>query len=275
MLINELRYTLLPTAPASPPAQAAPAAEPSGARTPDPVDRVNISDAAKLTLSSATAIDTSVNAPAKAEQGCKDCAAGICTSCGDKSSNEQDELSEEEQAQVRELKKRDEEVRAHEAAHAATGGAFAGSPSYEYQTGPDGKRYAIGGEVKIDTSPIDGDPGATINKMRQVQAAALAPAEPSGQDKKVAAAAAAKIREAEAELAAERAEEFKAKTSGEDKEIAAPGETVKTASAPLSSEDRVEKQDTDDQYPNREQDDLLSRQIAQAAQAYEKIASFA
>ena len=275
MLINELRYTLLPTAPASPPAQAAPAAEPSGARTPDPVDRVNISDAAKLTLSSATAIDTSVNAPAKAEQGCKDCAAGICTSCGDKSSNEQDELSEEEQAQVRELKKRDEEVRAHEAAHAATGGAFAGSPSYEYQTGPDGKRYAIGGEVKIDTSPIDGDPGATINKMRQVQAAALAPAEPSGQDKKVAAAAAAKIREAEAELAAERAEEFKAKTSGEDKETAAPGETVKTASAPLSSEDRVEKQDTDDQYPNREQDDLLSRQIAQAAQAYEKIASFA
>ncbi|MEL7393699.1 MAG: putative metalloprotease CJM1_0395 family protein, partial [Pseudomonadota bacterium] len=47
------------------------------------------------------------------------------------------ELSEEEQAQVDELKARDREVRAHEQAHAAVGGQYAGAPSYTFQTGPD------------------------------------------------------------------------------------------------------------------------------------------
>ncbi|MAK61511.1 MAG: hypothetical protein CMK09_11060 [Ponticaulis sp.] len=217
MLINELRYTALPTAPASPPAQAAPVNAPTTSRSTDPVDRVELSSAAQLSLSSETAIATSANGTTQTEE-CAECAAGICTSCGDKAAKKTDEteLSEEEQAQVKELKERDDEVRAHEAAHAAVGGAYAGSPSYDYQTGPDGNRYAIGGEVKIDTAPIEGDPQATIDKMRQVQAAALAPAEPSGQDRKVAAAAAAKMREAEAELAAQRSEELKEQSGKPD-----------------------------------------------------------
>jgi hypothetical protein len=99
-------------------------------------------------------------------------------------------LTEDEQKEVQDLKQRDREVKAHEMAHAAAGGQYAGGASYEYQTGPDGKRYAVGGEVSIDTSPIKGDPEATIRKMQTVRKAALAPAQPSAQDRAVAAKAA-------------------------------------------------------------------------------------
>ena len=116
-------------------------------------------------------------------------------------------LSAEEKREVQKLKRVDAEVRRHEAAHAGAGGAFAGAPSYTYQTGPDGKRYAVAGEVAIDTAPVAGDPEATIAKMRTVQRAANAPSEPSGQDRAVAAAAARTEQQARAELAAERREE--------------------------------------------------------------------
>ena len=125
------------------------------------------------------------------------------------------ELSEGEQKQVAELKKRDREVRQHEQAHQAAGGQYASAPSYEYQKGPDGQQYAVGGEVQIDASPIPGDPEATIEKMRVVKAAALAPAEPSGQDRKVAAAADAAAQQARAELAAQEREERQAAFEGD------------------------------------------------------------
>ena len=114
-----------------------------------------------------------------------------------------EELTLEELQQVAELKSRDQEVRVHEMAHVMAGGAYVtGGPSYTYQMGPDGKGYAIGGEVGIDTSPIEGNPEATIQKMQTVAAAALAPAKPSGQDQKVAAAA----RQAEAKARMELAQ---------------------------------------------------------------------
>ncbi|MBR9826781.1 MAG: hypothetical protein GYB36_13425 [Alphaproteobacteria bacterium] len=113
-------------------------------------------------------------------------------------------LSDEEQKVVNELSARDREVRAHEQAHKAVGGAYTGAISYTYQQGPDGKNYAVGGEVPIDASEIPGDPEATIEKMRIVKAAALAPAEPSGQDRKVAAQADAKAAAARAELNAQQ-----------------------------------------------------------------------
>ncbi len=99
------------------------------------------------------------------------------------------ELSQEQEEVVVDLKARDREVRDHENAHAAAGGAHAGRPTYSYEVGPDGQRYAVGGEVSIDVSAVSGDSGATINKMRAVQAAALSPASPSGQDRAVAAQA--------------------------------------------------------------------------------------
>lgn len=112
-----------------------------------------------------------------------------------------EELTEEQQKQVTELKQRDAEVRSHEQAHVAAGGPYVtGGPTYEYQEGPDGRRYAVGGEVQIDTSPVDGDPEATIQKAQVVRAAALAPAEPSSQDLAVAAAATQMAAQAQAEL---------------------------------------------------------------------------
>lgn len=114
------------------------------------------------------------------------------------------ELTEEERREVEKLKQRDAEVRRHEAAHKAAAGKYAkGGPTFEYETGPDGKQYAVGGEVQIDTSEVSGDPQATIQKMQQIQRAANAPAEPSSQDRRVAAQAARAEAKARAELAEE------------------------------------------------------------------------
>ncbi|PCI01934.1 MAG: hypothetical protein COB76_00060 [Alphaproteobacteria bacterium] len=110
------------------------------------------------------------------------------------------ELTESEEKQVQELKKRDQEVRTHEQSHKTIAGPYAGEIQYETQTGPDGKEYAVGGEVSIDASPVKGDPEATIRKMDIVIRAALAPAEPSPQDRAVASQAQAQRTEAQAEL---------------------------------------------------------------------------
>lgn len=99
------------------------------------------------------------------------------------------ELTLDERRVVSELQLRDREVRAHEAAHKSAGGAYVGGASYTYQQGPDGRQYAIGGEVPVDLSTGGDNPEAVIAKMEQVRAAALAPGDPSPQDHAVAAAA--------------------------------------------------------------------------------------
>lgn len=117
-------------------------------------------------------------------------------------------LGAEEIKQVAELKARDREVRAHEAAHmAAAGGLARGGASFSYQQGPDGRHYAVGGEVSIDTAAVAGDPQATIIKAQTIRAAALAPAQPSSQDRAVAAAAAQMEAAARAELMAANREQ--------------------------------------------------------------------
>ena len=108
---------------------------------------------------------------------------------GEQNQSGDERFTEQEQAKIEELKERDREVVTHELAHANAGGQYAGSPSYTYETGPDGVKYAVAGEVPIDTSKVAGDPQATIAKAAQIKRAALAPAEPSGQDRKVAAQA--------------------------------------------------------------------------------------
>jgi len=114
---------------------------------------------------------------------------------------QEEQQLEQEQQQIKELKARDTEVRVHEQAHAAVGGQHAGSPSYGYERGPDGTNYAVSGEVQIDVSEVPNDPQATIDKMQTVRAAALAPAEPSGADRSIAADATQKMAAAQAELA--------------------------------------------------------------------------
>ncbi len=111
-------------------------------------------------------------------------------------------LTPEDQARVRKLQAVDRAVRAHEQAHlAAAGGLARGGASYAYEKGPDGRLYATGGEVHLDTSPVPRDPRASLAKARQIQAAAAAPADPSPQDRAVAGAAARMAAQASRELA--------------------------------------------------------------------------
>lgn len=111
------------------------------------------------------------------------------------------EFSQEELKQIKQLKARDREVKAHEQAHLSAAGSYAlGGTSYTYQKGPDGVNYAIGGEVNIDTSEVPGDPTATLRKAETIRRAALAPAEPSTQDQTIAQKASAMAAKARAEL---------------------------------------------------------------------------
>jgi hypothetical protein len=58
----------------------------------------------------------------------------------------------------------------------------------------------VAGEVSIDVSPVANDPQATVNKAMAIRRAALAPADPSGADRRVAARARMMEAEARAEL---------------------------------------------------------------------------
>ncbi len=118
----------------------------------------------------------------------------------------EDAQKRQEQLEVQQLKSRDREVKAHEAAHASVGGQYAGAPSFTYSRGPDGQRYAVAGEVSIDVTRVADDPEATIQKMDQVRRAALAPADPSAQDRRIASRAAAIAADAQAEALKRRTE---------------------------------------------------------------------
>lgn len=143
-------------------------------------------------------------------------------------------LTERDLELVQALKKTDTEVRAHEMAHIAAGGQYITSGAkLEYQRGPDGKNYAVAGEVSIDTSAIPGDPRATAQKMKKIKAAALAPASPSAQDRKVAASATALAAKAAAEIMAL----VTAQSSASAKENAATSHgSAATAYADMASE---------------------------------------
>ena len=128
-------------------------------------------------------------------------------------------------AQVQELKQIEREVIAHEAAHMAAAGALGGGVSYTYTAGPDGKRYITGGEVPIQIQP-GSTPEETLRNMQQVQRAALAPADPSGQDRQVAARAAAMAAQARSEIASEGARRAAQRTDATQEEAPSRAETV-------------------------------------------------
>ena len=173
------------------------------------------------------------------------------------SSRTQQSTNEEfaEKQIIRSLESRDKEVRNHERAHASVGGSLTGAPTYAYETGPNGKKYAVEGEVSVDLTPVPGDPQETIAKMNKVQAAALAPANPSTQDIRVAATASSIILEAQAELvnASVENEESKPKLGNlfRDKEVL------------LQSDESLE---------NNESSKAFDRQIAQTLSAQETVA---
>ena len=125
---------------------------------------------------------------------------------------------------IADLQLRDREVRAHEAAHKAVGGGHVGGASYTYQQGPDGRQYAIGGEVSVNMSSAGSNPEAIIAKMNQIRAAALAPADPSSQDHAVAAAASAITEQARETI---RNQERNERAEAAVKEQAAKEQTAK------------------------------------------------
>ena len=138
------------------------------------------------------------------------------------------ELSRAEQQEVRELKARDIEVRSHEQAHAAVGGGLAGSPRYEYARGDDGRQYAVGGEVSIQLKR-GRNPEESLRNAEQARRAALAPAEPSAQDRSVAAAAQQMANEARSEIQAERSERRAAESGSADNEATSDGQRASSA----------------------------------------------
>jgi len=121
-----------------------------------------------------------------------------------------DGLTEEEKQSVEKLKLRDQEVRSHEQAHLAAAGYLAkGSAQFTYETGPDGRQYAVGGSVDIDTSRGK-TPEETVAKAQIIKNAALAPQNPSAQDRKVAQEAGQMEAEARAESAHNKQQGFQA-----------------------------------------------------------------
>ena len=165
---------------------------PSTSRTEfrDPVDTVELSPSARTT---AAAEGQAQNAARRSTQG-----------SAPADTLKRDASTPQEEQEVRELEKRDAEVRRHEQAHKAAAGPHAsGGATFEFTTGPNGRRYAVSGEVSIDTSEVRGNPRATIAKMQQIRRAALAPANPSSQDRAVASKAAQIEQEARAQAAQE------------------------------------------------------------------------
>lgn len=178
----------------TPPLLSSPAVTPPGDRAIQP-DKTASTGIPSTNLESAAKSVSESTAGRKADGSEKD--------QGQSANSSTTQLSEEQLKVVQELEARDREVRQHEQAHASVGGQHTGAPSLEYTRGPDGRMYATGGEVSVDTSAVANDPQATVEKMRTVIAAALAPAEPSTQDRQVAAKAQALLTEALASLSLE------------------------------------------------------------------------
>lgn len=121
------------------------------------------------------------------------------------------ELSEDELSEVEQLQQRDTQVRAHEQAHlSAAGNLTVRGANFTFETGPDGKRYAVGGEVSIDTSVVADNPQATLRKAQQIRRAATAPVDPSSQDRFVAAEASRMEAQARVELSEQTREKQQA-----------------------------------------------------------------
>ena len=185
----------------------------------------------------------------------------------EKAARQRQEL--QEQNIIRQLASRDREVRAHEQAHAAVGGQYAGAPTYQFQRGPDGVNYAVGGQVNIDVSPAS-TPQETIRKMQIVRAAALAPIDPSPQDRSVAAQAAATLAQAQSEVAAQSIET----SEGVDLEEASPSPESDLNGSAASAEINSQVGDTPALDASSESpfgaSHLLSRSVA-AAFGYQPI----
>ena len=99
-------------------------------------------------------------------------------------------LDASDRLEVQHLAARDQYVRIHEMRHAATLGMYAGRIHYNYQVGPDGKAYAVGGYTEVNNTPAPTKEMA-LAQARTIRRAAMAAGEASGSDRAVAAQAGA------------------------------------------------------------------------------------
>ena len=227
------------------------------------IDFASISEQAELANTSIAEHDENQNGQdANDAQESKDSSQETKDSTNSVDGEEQTNAEALEQERViSDLKQRDQEVRTHEAAHASVGGSFTGSPTFAYEKGPDGKRYAVEGEVSVDLSPVRGDPRATIAKMQKVHAAALAPVDPSIQDKRVANIAAQSILQAQSDLLTE--------LSGDRSERTTSSNDKANRNAKLSEETSVTEEVESDRPSNSQTFNAL---INKTLQNQDKIA---
>ncbi|MCP5047184.1 MAG: hypothetical protein GY940_08430 [bacterium] len=122
-----------------------------------------------------------------------------------------------EKLEIQKLQQLERSVREHERAHLRSARDLAlSSPGYDYERGPDGQKYAVGGEVHIDGSISAGDAEETIEKTRKVQNAALAPSDPSPKDRQAASQARIIESKAHRKLSREQSLEVTLKQEGQD-----------------------------------------------------------
>lgn len=164
-------------------------------------------------------------------------------------------LSDKEKQEIQELKSRDLEVKEHERAHQRVGSPYTSSPSYEYETGPDGKKYAVAGSVNISTDDED-TPEKTAEKMRIVIKAAKAPAQPSSKDLSVAADASRRLNEANSQIQKEKQKEMQ--------------ENIESANQKDSVNQAPEKNDNED----KKTQDIADSTTSQTSQKFSESKGF-
>lgn len=144
------------------------------------------------------------------------------------------QMSDEERKQVDEMEQRDREVRTHEQAHVAAAAGLAGAPVYEYQTGPDGRRYAVGGHVDVKTSGSS-NPDQALREAEAVKRAATAPADPSGADHAAASRASAEITRLKAEKSSDSGEDEYGSLKGDERAGGLKGQEGLSAAGKLGA----------------------------------------
>lgn len=218
-------------------------------------DEAIISDEAKNLLASEKADNQQnfTNDEQKPTQVTKEDAANQDTKNNQKAKGAlvaNEKLSQEDKQIIADLKARDSEVKTHEQAHrAAAAGINASAPSYDYETGPDGKKYAVGGEVNVSFRE-GGSAESDVAKAQAMKAAALAPAQPSSQD--LAAA-----RNADALIV-----KFKEQQIQENEEMAKKSDGADTAKNDIMTKtDTSENSNNVKQTSDDAQDTVVAKQI--------------
>lgn len=175
------------------------------------------------------------------------------------------EMTPEEKEMIEKLRQRDAQVRRHEQAHLVAAGQHAmGGAQYTYQVGPDGRRYAVGGEVQVDVSPVEGDPEATLRKAQQLQRAALAPMDPSAADRNVAAVAAQMAQEARQDIVEEAQEARQERSEGAEKSDGSGDPAAEKADNPLAAPESLYPESI---YPQDEEEAQESLALTASAQS--------